>query len=89
MTSRNISIRDDLYERLSRMKRKEQSFSDLIEELIEDGGKGSFSRMMKYFGVLADFPDDFDAIIVNKRDKMNKDLNTRKQDYLQGQVDGQ
>ncbi len=89
MTSRNISIRDDLYERLSRMKRKEQSFSDLIEELIEDGGKGSFSRMMKYFGVLADFPDDFDAIIAKKRDEMNKDIKTRKQEHLQRQVNDQ
>ena len=89
MTSRNISIRDDLYERLSRMKRKEQSYSDLIEELIEDGGKGSFSRMMKYFGVLAEFPDEFDAIIASKRDKMNKDLNTRKKEHLFRLVDEQ
>jgi predicted CopG family antitoxin len=82
MTSRNISIRDELYERLTRLKRKDQSYSDFIEELIDDGGKGSFSRLMRYFGILADIPDEFDAIIAKQRDEMNKGLRDRTQAHV-------
>jgi len=77
MTSHNISIRDDLYERLTRLKRDDQSYSDFIEELLNDGVKGSFSRLMKYFGTMSDFPVEIEEIIAHKREQTNKALHSR------------
>ncbi|MBA7687839.1 hypothetical protein ES703_96312 [subsurface metagenome] len=58
MASKNISIRSDLYKRLAKLKQKNECFSDVIERLMNEGLKGSTSRLMKYFGVWADFPED-------------------------------
>ena len=82
MTSRNISIRDDLYERLTSLKRDDQSYSDFIEALLDDGVKGSFSRLMKYFGTMSDFPEELEEIIVKKREKANQNLHTRSMKHL-------
>ncbi|MEX2683039.1 MAG: antitoxin VapB family protein [Candidatus Sigynarchaeota archaeon] len=77
MTSRNISIRDDLYKRLTRLKRPDQSYSDFIEALLDEGVKGSFSRLMKYFGIMSDLPEEIEKIIEEKRKKANESLHAR------------
>jgi predicted CopG family antitoxin len=82
MTSRNISIRDDLYERLTRLKRKDQSYSDFIESMLNEGVKGSFSRLMKYFGIMSDIPEEIDEIIAGARARLNDDLSARKWSHL-------
>jgi len=35
---KTISIRDDVYRRLAALKRKEESFSELFERLVENRG---------------------------------------------------
>ena len=59
MALKNISVRSDIYEKLEKLKQKGESFSDVIERLLNEGSKGSASRLMKYFGIWADFPEDF------------------------------
>ena len=59
MASKNISIRLDLYKKLATLKEDNESFSDLIERLLNEGIKGSASRLMKYFGAWADLPEEF------------------------------
>jgi len=49
---KTISIRDDIYERLLRLKEEGESFSDVIEKLLEKKG---FS-LEDYFGCLKDSP---------------------------------
>jgi len=49
---KTISIRDDVYERLLRLKGEGESFSDVIEKLLAIKG---FS-IEEYFGCLRDSP---------------------------------
>lgn len=71
MASKNISVRLDLYNKLAKLKQKGESFSEVIERLLNEGLKGSTSRLMKYFGVWADFPED----IIQKVEKFRKSMN--------------
>ena len=77
MTSVNISIRKDLYEKLSQLKQKNQSFSDFIENLLNEGAKGSFSRLMKYFGIWSDMPEEIDSKIAKFREELNENVQDR------------
>ncbi len=47
---KTITIRDDTYEKLTRLKRNGESFSDVIERLIE---QKDFD-ISRYFGILKD-----------------------------------
>ena len=71
MASKDISIRSDLYKRLAKLKQKNECFSDVIERLLNEGLKGSTSRLMRYFGVWADFPED----IIQKAEEFRKSMN--------------
>ena len=71
MASKNISIRSDLYQKLAKLKQKHESFSDVLERLLNEGLKGCTSRLMKYFGVWADFPED----IIQKAEEFRKSMN--------------
>ncbi len=80
MASKNISIREDLYRRLTALKGENQSYSDVIEGLLNDGLKGSYSRLMKHFGAWRDLPEEIDEIILSVRDEMNRDFDKRVKD---------
>ena len=71
MASKNISVRLDLYNKLAKLKQKGESFSEVIDRLLNEGLKGSTSRLMKYFGVWADFPED----IIQKAEEFRKSMN--------------
>ena len=47
---KTISIRDDIYNRLLEMKGEGESFSDVIEKLLERRN----TSISKYFGILRD-----------------------------------
>ena len=47
MTSKMIAIREDLYEKLQKMKTSSQSFSDIIEELLMKAKKNPLA----HFGI--------------------------------------
>ncbi len=49
---KNIVVRDEVYELLSRMKKGEESFSDVILRLIEKRKNRSFEVLRKYAGSL-------------------------------------
>ncbi len=77
MASRNISIRLDLYEKLEKIKDKNERFSDVIERLINEGLKGSPSCLMKHFGTWSDLSRDFDQIAEKIRKSMNESIDAR------------
>jgi predicted CopG family antitoxin len=82
MASKNISIRFDLYQKLSKLKQKNESFSDVIERLLKEGLKGSTSRLMKYFGVWADFPEEISQKVEEFRKSMNDNIESRVKERL-------
>lgn len=50
---RVISLSDKAYQLLSKRK-GDRSFSELVEELVEnEEGKGSVSKLTKFFGILS------------------------------------
>ena len=48
MTSRNLSVKDDVYKKLREAKKRNESFSDVIERLL-DGGHD----LMAFAGIFA------------------------------------
>ncbi|MHA1653464.1 MAG: antitoxin VapB family protein [Candidatus Thorarchaeota archaeon] len=63
---KTITIPDDLYRQLKKIKRKEESFSDVIRRLLERRN----TDIGKYFGVLRDSPvmADLDGIVKEIRE---------------------
>lgn len=82
MASKNVSVRLDLYQKLAKLKQKHESFSDVIERLLNEGLKGSTSRLMKYFGVWADFPEEITQKTEELRKLMNDNIEERIKERL-------
>jgi len=82
MASKNISVRQEIYEKLERLKQQDESFSDVIERLLNEGSKGSTSRLMKYFGVWSDFPKGFAQKVEEFRKSMNENIDERVKEGL-------
>lgn len=82
MASKNISIRLDLYQKLSKLKEKHESFSDVIDRLLNEGLKGSTSRLMKYFGVWADLPEEVTQKAEEFRKLMDDNMESRVKERL-------
>ena len=49
MTSVQISIRKDIYEKLKSLKERDESFSDIIDRLMN--GKGNLQEVIKCYGI--------------------------------------
>ena len=54
MTSKMISVRDDVYKSLKKLKGQNESFSELIERLIANQKKDP----LQHFGIAKDLPDE-------------------------------
>ena len=54
MTSKMISIRDDVYKNLKKLKGPNESFSELIERLIANQQKDP----LRFFGIAKDLSDE-------------------------------
>jgi len=54
MASKMISIRDDIYENLKKLKGPNESFSELIERLIRNQQKDP----LKHFGIAKNLSDE-------------------------------
>jgi len=54
MTSKMISIRDDIYKNLKKLKGSNESFSELIARLIANQQKNP----LKHFGIAKDLSDN-------------------------------
>lgn len=82
MASKNISIRLDLYKKLKGLKEENESFSDLIERLLNEGLKGSPSRLMKHFGAWSELPEDFEQIAEDFRKSLDNNIEERLKESL-------
>ena len=67
MTSKMISIRDDVYKNLKKLKSPNESFSELIERLIANQQKDP----LKFFGIAKDLSyeliDEFEKAIIEAK----------------------
>ncbi|QGA54309.1 antitoxin [Sulfolobus sp. E5-1-F] len=65
---KTIMIRDDVYKKLVEIK-GDRSFSEVIDELIEDSKEVRNRRLMRFFGILSE-----DVEIKRIREMLNEDL---------------
>ena len=74
MTSKMISIKEEIYNKLTKLKKANQSFSDIIEHLLMKYKKNPLS----HFGIGKEINpqdlDDFENILKESR-KINKTVN--------------
>ncbi len=62
---KNIVLRDEVYDKLSKMKKKGESFSDVILRLLEEKREKSLVVFEKYAGSLAE--SDLFEIVMKER----------------------
>jgi len=69
MTSRIISVREEIYKELNHLRENNESFSDIISSLIKKYKKDPLS----HFGIGSDLPDEvndaFEEAILNAKAK--------------------
>lgn len=64
---KNIMVRDEVYEKLQRMKKGKESFSDVILRLIEERKRKGIEVLEKYAGKLAD--EELERVVTEERKK--------------------
>jgi len=64
---KNIMVRDEVYEKLQKMKRGKESFSDVILRLIEKQRAKGVEVLEKYAGKLES--EDLERIVMDERRK--------------------
>jgi Uncharacterized conserved protein len=62
---KNIVIRDEIYEALSKMKKDREAFSDVILRLIDEKKNRSFGIFEEYAGSLKE-SDLFEVVMENR-----------------------
>jgi len=65
MTSRNINIEISVYERLKKLKSEHESFSEVLERLLDSTSK----NLEASFGILKDAPLSYSEIKKSRRDR--------------------
>ncbi len=76
MASKNISIQEKTYKKLLAMKTNEESFTDIIEKLIERT-KTSIEGIKPFFGAFKEEPFMSLEELEQNRDEINRDLKKR------------
>jgi predicted CopG family antitoxin len=86
MTSKLISIREDIYDRMQRIKKPDESFSELIERMLNERKK----NIMLHFGNGHDLPenylDDFENAILEAKIDDIKLQEQKEDDFLVDQL---
>jgi predicted CopG family antitoxin len=80
MVNINISLTEEAYDYLRKLKGKDKSFSDVVIEMKEkcNDRKGSKELMLKYFGAISESRlDEIEKNTGKIRDELNRELNKR------------
>jgi len=76
-----IMIRDDVYRKLNKIKGN-KSFSDIIEELIEESLSLRRKKLEKYFGILSEEEaKELEREIKEMRKMNNESINRKHSNY--------
>ena len=77
MPSKTICIREEIYKRLSRMKKKDESFSDLFDRIMKviSEKDSNYDIIMKeVFGSARDLPDEIFDLFAKLRKTIDNDF---------------
>jgi predicted CopG family antitoxin len=76
MASHQISIRDKVYKKLLKLKKKEESFSDVIDRFIPS--ENELGEILKLSGIATDQEDEIVlSIFKQSQDQMRKGFRNR------------
>lgn len=75
MSSKNITIKEESYNRLKAMKRSDESFSDVIDRLTED--EADFRAGFGLFAADSESEPAFSDIIEDERERMDREREDR------------
>jgi len=79
MGTKTIGLRDDVYERLKARKREDESFTDLMNRLLDE----TTVEWREGFGTLSEQDaDELEQLVAESRDQTAKGLSTRQQEAL-------
>lgn len=80
MGTKTIGLREDVYEKLKARKREDESFTDLVERLLEE----STADWREGFGTLPDQQaQELEELAGNSRDRTSHGLSTRQQEAIE------
>ena len=72
-----ITISKKVYDKLTRLKPKDQNYSDYIEKLLKESPKGSIPKLIKHYGCSENIPKEVIDNIKKARERTNKSLGKR------------
>jgi len=79
MGTKTIGLRDDVYERLKARKRDDESFTDLMDRLLDE----TTADWREGFGTLPEQEADvLERFVEESRDRTGEGLSTRQQEAL-------
>jgi predicted CopG family antitoxin len=80
MGTKTIGLREDAYERLKARKREGESFTELVERLLDE----ATADWRDGFGTLpADETDELEQLVRNSRNRMGEGVATRQRNALE------
>lgn len=84
MGTKTIGIREDVYERLKARKREDESFTDLVDRILDD----ATADWREGFGTLPEGDaDELERIVTDSRDRTGEGLSARQREALNELVD--
>lgn len=79
MGTKTIGIREDVYERLKARKREDESFTDLVDRILDD----ATADWREGFGTLAEGDaDELERIVEDSRSRTGEGLSARQREAL-------
>jgi predicted CopG family antitoxin len=80
MGTKTIGLKDDAYERLKARKREDESFTDLVNRLLDE----ATADWREGFGTLSDGDaDELEHLAERAREQASQGLSTRQQEAVQ------
>lgn len=80
MGTKTIGLRDDVYERLKARKRDDESFTDLVDRLLDE----STPDWREGFGTLpAEEGEELERLVAKSRDRLDEGLSARQAEALE------
>lgn len=79
MGTKTVGLREDAYERLKARKRDDESFTDLVERLLDE----TTVDWREGFGTLDGDMDELERLVGESRTRTSEGLSKRQQDALE------
>ena len=85
MGTKTIGVREEVYERLKARKREDESFTDLVNRLLDE----TTTDWREGFGTLDEADaDELEQLVTDSRNRASSGLSTRQGEALEALSDG-